>query len=169
MRFVWIFTIVLTFACQSAVRYSAVDDSDYDTGNSASDNAAINAEGQVDQARMGKIIAGFLRTPYKEGGRDKYGIDCSGLTYSVYRKYNGTVLPRTVAGQYDKLTPVDMNDLTYGDLVFFKLNGNRISHVGIYIKNMKFVHAAKSEGVVVSSLKEKYYRKSYKGARRVFQ
>lgn len=169
MRFIFIFAIILTVACQSAVRYSAVDDSDYSTGSNSSDDSTINPEGQVDQARMGKIIAGFLRTPYKEGGRDKYGIDCSGLTYAVYRKYNGTILPRTVSGQFEKLAPIEMENLSYGDLVFFKLNGNRISHVGIYIKNMKFVHAAKSEGVVVSSLKENYYRKSYKGARRVFQ
>lgn len=168
MRYLFILSIALLFSCQSAVRYTAIDDGAYYNHNNHGSDSAVSAEGKIKTARMGKIIAGYLRIPYKKGGRDKSGIDCSGLTYVVYRDYNGSSIPKTVAEQYQRLKPVEYDNLSYGDLVFFSFNGNQVTHVGLYIQNDKFVHASESEGVVVSSLKEKYYKKAYRGARRVF-
>jgi probable lipoprotein NlpC len=159
--------LIFLVSCQSAVRYTAVDSGYYDDYDDSQSEEEISSEGQINPARMGKIIAGYLRTPYRKGGRDKDGIDCSGLTYAVYREYNGIQLPLTSKEQYRRLSSVDYDDLSYGDLVFFSFNGSSVSHVGIYVKNGKFVHAAESEGVIVSSIKEKYYKQAYRGARRV--
>ncbi len=110
----------------------------------------------------------WLGTPYKVGGLNKSGVDCSGFTSAVYRDVFDINLPRTVTGQRDIGVPVTGN-LKTGDLLFFNTTG-KLSHVGIYLFDNKFVHAASqgpSIGVIKSSLDEKYYKNSYLYARRV--
>jgi cell wall-associated NlpC family hydrolase len=166
MRYLAIFILVISLACQSAVRYTSageVTDIPANTGNTS----VSGQSGPIDQGRMGKIIAGYLRTPYREGGTGKLGLDCSGLVYVVYRDYNGSRLPANTTKLFKSLKAVQYKNIKYGDLVFFSFNGSMVSHVGIYVGNDKFVHASESNGVVISNIVDDYYRTAYKGSRRV--
>jgi len=160
-------------ACQSNVRYtsgreiSTAASGGISTNSSGNNHANTNYSGTVDQSTMGKIIAGYLRTPYQLGGTGKLGIDCSGLVYVIYRDYNSTRLPKTTNKLYHDLKRVDYKNCRYGDLLFFSFDRTDVSHVGIYVGNDKFVHASKARGVIISSMNEDYYRNNYKGARRV--
>jgi cell wall-associated NlpC family hydrolase len=109
----------------------------------------------------------FIGVSYLWGGASaKDGFDCSGLTMTVYR-HNGLNLPRTSFQQWKVGKPVLLNQLIKGDLVFFATTGwKKISHVGIYIGNNKFIHAPGSgKKICIDSLLGKYYHSSYVGAR----
>ena len=106
-------------------------------------------------------------TAYVFGASGPTAFDCSGFTSWVYRQ-NGKSLPRSAAAQYGGTTRVSKDGLSAGDLVFFAgTYKSGISHVGIYIGNGQFVHAANSStGVTVSSLNSGYYASHYAGAGR---
>ncbi|KPL00995.1 MAG: hypothetical protein AMJ91_02265 [candidate division Zixibacteria bacterium SM23_73_3] len=125
------------------------------------------SKSKIDKAKMGKIIDSYLGAPYQFGGKIKTGIDCSGLVVQVYKQYAGFNLPHDTKKLYRLVKHIDRDDLVYGDLVFFSDGWFSISHVGIYVGEGKFVHSTKGFGVIVSSLDEDYYRKRYRGARRV--
>jgi lipoprotein Spr len=129
----------------------------------------VNERGKskIDRKKMGRIIDSFLGAPYKYGGQTKAGIDCSGLVMQVYRQYAGFKLPRSTKKLYQLVKHVDKDALAYGDLVFFSDGWFSVSHVGIYIGEGRLVHSMKGFGVIVSSLDEDYYKKRYRGARRV--
>ena len=116
--------------------------------------------------RIVKEADSYIGVPYRWGGEDsENGFDCSGLTFSVYRE-SGIMLPRTSRDQFKKGMFVLKKDLKKGDLVFFKIRGNTISHVGIYTGNSKFIHApSKGKTVCYESLNSSYYKKHYGGAR----
>ncbi len=106
-------------------------------------------------------------TPYRSGGTDPRGFDCSGLVQYVYGLY-GITLPRLVHEQYRAGEKVRIDDLLPGDLVFFVTEGRHVSHVGIAIGGDRFVHAPNSRGVVrVDSLASGYWGEHVAGARRV--
>jgi len=109
----------------------------------------------------------FLGLPYKWGGyTPEKGFDCSGLTMAVYDLV-GLHLPRTSLAQFRSGTPVSKDNLDRGDLVFFLgQNKNRISHVGIYTGDGKFIHApGKNKIIQVDSLSSQYFRNRFAGAR----
>jgi len=122
---------------------------------------------QLDRTRMNRIIANYLGTPYEYGGTGKMGIDCSGLMYVLYRDYNGTRLPLSTEALFRLDGRVEYDNLSYGDLVFFRLSGRKVSHVGMYLENGRFVHASESHGVTVDDITTEYYATSYAGARRI--
>lgn len=105
-------------------------------------------------------------TQYRLGGLGRNGIDCSGLTYVVYRDLFDKRLPRTTDAQMDVGRPVGRSALAPGDLVFFK-TGVFQRHVGIYVSDDMFLHASRSSGVRLSSLASDYWRDRYWKARRV--
>ncbi len=110
----------------------------------------------------------FLETPYKYGGNTEKGIDCSGFTGQVFEIATNIKLPRSAREQYQVGEKIELDDLAFGDLVFF--NTSRRSnpgHVGIYIGDDQFIHASRTLGVTISSLQETYYKKRYIGARRI--
>jgi LysM repeat protein len=112
----------------------------------------------------------YLGVDYVYGGSSASGLDCSGFTSLVFKEL-GVVLPRISAQQYLIGTPVELADLLEGDLVFFDTIGKgTVSHVGIYLSNGEFIHAASNPGrVLKSKLSEKYYAERYLGARRVLK
>ncbi len=106
-------------------------------------------------------------TAYRRGGTSRGGFDCSGFTRYVYAKY-GVSLPHSSAAQAGRGVSIERSELQAGDLVFFQTGGRGISHVGIYIGNGNFVHAAsRGRGVTVDSINSGYYSPRYRGARRV--
>ncbi|HOV13715.1 MAG TPA: NlpC/P60 family protein [Spirochaetota bacterium] len=116
-----------------------------------------------------KSIEGWFGVPYVLGGQTKNGIDCSGFVREVYKDVFNLDLPRTVTGQKVLGDPVN-GALQPGDLVFFDTIGGGVSHVGIYVFDNKFIHAASagpSVGVIKSSLNEKYYKERFLFARRL--
>ena len=113
-----------------------------------------------------KEIDRWLGTPYKYGGNDNKGVDCSGFVNAIYQSVYNLTLPRSSKEMYSKCLKIKTTDLKEGDLVFFDYNGKGISHVGIYLKDDKYAHASSSKGVVISSLSNDYTRKYYVGGGR---
>lgn len=103
----------------------------------------------------------WMGTPYRLGGSTKQGIDCSGLVCAIYLDVYRVKLPRTSAAQFASSQKISEKEVKEGDLVFFKIGTTSISHVGIYLKESKFLHASSSKGVIVSSLQETYYKKHF--------
>ena len=109
----------------------------------------------------------FIGVPYKWGGTSaKKGFDCSGLTLVVYR-LNGLGLPRASFHQFKTGRAISRQELQAGDLVFFATRKpKRVSHVGIYIGDGKFIHAPRrGKDVRISKLSSPYYSKRYMGGR----
>lgn len=107
----------------------------------------------------------FVGCPYVRGAIGPDSFDCSGLIFTCSREAIGHQLPRTVAAIYKVVTVVSDDKLEPGDLVFFKTtDGVSISHVGLYIGNKQFISAVSdgpNTGVIVSSLKENYWKNHY--------
>jgi cell wall-associated NlpC family hydrolase len=113
------------------------------------------------------IAERYLGVNYVYGGSSANGLDCSGFTSIVFKEI-GITLPRVSRQQFSEGTPVERNALQEGDLVFFDTTGTGVSHVGIYLSEDEFIHAASNPGrVLKSKLTEKYYATRYLGARRV--
>jgi hypothetical protein len=109
----------------------------------------------------------FIGLPYRWGGASaEEGFDCSGLATAVYQ-LNGLNLPRTSGEQFRVGTPVGANGLSRGDLVFFAISGaRRVSHVGIYIGEGRFIHApGRGKAVREDFLSDTYYRARYMGGK----
>ena len=114
-------------------------------------------------------IAGWLTVPYKFGGKTKEGTDCSGFTTAVYKNLYKVDLYRSSEDQLKNVNLVEKSSLKEGDLLFFKISGDKISHVGIYIAKNKFIHASTKRGVVINDLTEEYYSKTFYKAGRVIK
>ncbi len=109
------------------------------------------------------IAMQYLGVPYRWGGADPSGFDCSGFSMYVYGKL-GVSLPHHAASQYGMGSPVSKDQLAAGDLVFF----NGLGHMGIYIGGGQFIHAPHTGDVVkISSLSDSWYASTYVGARRL--
>jgi len=105
-------------------------------------------------------------TPYRYGGLNKKGIDCSAFSSGLLSSVFGITIPRTARDQYQRSRRINKHTLREGDLVFFNTTGG-ISHVGVYLANNKFVHASTASGVTISDMNESYYKNRYIGAGRV--
>lgn len=104
----------------------------------------------------------WIGVPYKYGKSGKTGTDCSSFVKSLYTASYGRPLQGTSRSLYDQITPAESKkDLKEGDLVFFKIRGTRISHVGVYLRDGYFIHASTKRGVMVNNLSEKYYKAYY--------
>ena len=105
--------------------------------------------------------------PYRNGGGDPTGFDCSGFTQYVFAHY-GVPLPREVRDQFKEGKRVRTSDIAAGDLLFFSTTEPGASHVAIAIDRDEFVHAPSSAGVVrVERLSVSYWAARFVGARRV--
>jgi cell wall-associated NlpC family hydrolase len=105
--------------------------------------------------------------PYRNGGAEPDGFDCSGFTRYVFGQF-GIALPRDTRRQYGEGRSIEMEDLAAGDLVFFSTTARGPSHVAIAIDREHFVHAPSSSGVVrVERMGSSYWSRRYIGARRL--
>ena len=126
---------------------------------------------RTDNSELYKEASSWIRTQHKDGGSSRNGTDCSFLVYSIYKAVYHKTLERNSADMMHKnCKKISKKKLREGNLVFFSTSGrsgSHISHVGIYLKDNKFVHASTSKGVIVSDLDEDYYRKVWVCAGRV--
>lgn len=104
--------------------------------------------------------------PYRLGGNDRQGIDCSAFVQVTFQSRLGIQVPRTTDELARQGRRVGRDELRAGDLVFFK-TGFRQRHVGIYMGGGRFLHASTSRGVMTSSLNNVYWRRHYWKARRL--
>ncbi|WP_263458509.1 C40 family peptidase [Brenneria tiliae] len=119
-------------------------------------------------AQLNDQLNQWYRTPYRYGGLNRNGIDCSGFVYLTFRDRFGIRLPRSTDAQTEIGEPVDRDSLMPGDLLFFKTgSGGNGLHVGIYDKDDQFIHASTSQGVIRSSLDNVYWKRAYWQARRI--
>lgn len=130
----------------------------------ASQQAHSNAVVNPNHARqlISKMAHSTIGAPYKWGGNSPHqGFDCSGLMSYVYKNALGINIPRTAAQQRDQSRTIPYEQLQPGDMLFFK-TGKRANHVGVYIGNRKFIHAATgSKHVKVASMDSSYWHKRF--------
>lgn len=114
-------------------------------------------------------IVSYLNTPYRYGGTNRTGIDCSAFTQKIYANSLNIMLPRTAREQYKAWQIFsDFEELKFGDLIYFNTSSKYYpGHVGIYLGNNLFAHASSSNGVIISSLENKYYENKFIGANRI--
>ena len=126
--------------------------------------------GRHNNKKLYKELKRWLGTPYQYAGHTcGEGTDCSGMVMEVFMEVYGIKVHRNSAKMLEENCQViDLDDLGEGDLVFFCTNGDeRVSHVGIYLKDNKFVHASSSRGVCVDDLRQNYYATHFHAAARV--
>ena len=116
----------------------------------------------------------YIGTPYKWGGNDKKGIDCSGLLVRSFESV-GMKLPRTTSQQIDLGKKVSLKKSKEGDLVFFAFGKSKrkVTHVGLVSNrknnsDIKFIHASSSKGVIETQLIRDYYLNRIRKIKRVF-
>jgi len=141
-------------------------------GCSSSPTRTVPTETVPMAAMMGSEVAmramSLLGTPYRYGGEVPGGFDCSGLVRFVYRQL-GVEVPRTTLEQYSAARPVALGQLQPGDLLFFKTQGRRVSHVAIYTGEGRFIHAPQTGRTVeLRTLDDAYYLPRLTGAGRFF-
>jgi len=123
--------------------------------------------GAIDGYALAGTALALRGAPYRNGGSDPDGFDCSGFTQYVFAQY-GVSLPRDVRSQYHLGRSVRPEELAAGDVVFFSTTEPGPSHVAIAIGGDEFVHAPSSNGVVrVEHLSSTYWAPRYLGARRI--
>ena len=152
-----LFTAALTGGCGSSV--PATKGSNTSRGST------------LDRERKAVVDAAYrwIGTPYRPGGTDREGMDCSGFVTTVYQSI-GRSLPRTARDMFSEGRSIPQSATRPGDLVFFKNTAGRgITHVGIFVGSMEFIHSSTSKGVIVSRLDDDYYRKHYAGTRRILE
>ena len=116
---------------------------------------------EVDNDKMLEFIEEWYGTKYRFGGSDKKGIDCSAFVQEFMSTMYNFVMPRVAKDQYLQTYRIQKDNLKEGDLVFFHTTRRGISHVGIYLRNNKFVHASTAGGVAISDMSEGYYAQRF--------
>ncbi len=119
------------------------------------------------------VASNNLGTNYRAGGTTPEGYDCSGLMYFTFKKFDIT-LPRSSYEMAETGTVVEPSQAKKGDLIFFINRGqHRINHVGMIVEvngdEIKFIHSSTNGGVMISSLKESYYERTFKQINRVIE
>ncbi len=116
--------------------------------------------------RAAEQAAKMVGRPYRFGGSNPSGFDCSGLVYFSYRQV-GIRLPRRTEDQLRASSPVALSELRHGDLLFFDQEGKKSSHVGIYLGGGRFVHAPSSGKYVrTDELRSAYWSRHLSDTRR---
>ena len=131
------------------------------------ENAFLEARNKVIEA-----AEKYLNTPYRHGGLNRNGLDCSGLIYISFKDALGVSPPRSVTALYSWVEKIPRDRAQAGDLFFFKTdNSAAVTHVGLYLGGGRFIHSASSgtnTGVIHSNLNERYWDGVFVGAGRAF-
>lgn len=162
--FILLFATVFALGgCHTSRQTVRGSDGEVVTGDSRTSVDAAVARRLVDCAR------GWLGTPYRYGGNDRRGVDCSGLTCNVFSQGADVKIPRDSRSQRTYCLEIDRRALQPGDLVFFvnSPGAQRINHVGLYIGGGEMIHASSSRGVMVSDITAGYWDQRYYASGRV--
>ena len=119
------------------------------------------------RAPIADLALAMVGTPYRYGGaQPDQGFDCSGLVYYAYTS-NGHAVPRSSRAQFDAARKIPLVQAAAGDLVFFR-DEAKLSHVGIYLGDGRFVHAPSGGGAVrVADLHAPWYQRHLVAAGRL--
>lgn len=169
--------IVMLSGCGTLSSSAEASSSKHSETNAVKDRQGLSLQSSQDEFESmvknvdvkSKILnqyAGWKGVRYRMGGMTKKGVDCSGFVQMTFRDQFGLVLPRDTSRQQSMGKQIKREKLRPGDLVLFRA-GSTGRHVGIYIGNDNFVHASTSNGVMISSMNEKYWNSRYHQARRV--
>lgn len=169
-------TIILLVGCKSKtdwrVKYNEDKSKSLETSKKKvekkSKNAPLNiaeyaklldvSEKTIQNKELYSFITYWYGTPYRFGGQNENGVDCSGFTNILYKEIYDVQLPRASKDMAKNIKRKYSKNLNEGDLVFFSFGkSNEINHVGVYLHNNKFVHASTSKGVIISDLTEPWY------------
>lgn len=148
-----VFTIIVAASLSACAGQSAVKSppASADTGTQPPTSVARQAA---------SIALRQVGVPYRYGGNTPSGFDCSGLVHYSYQRA-GKAVPRTTTQLWNATSAVDNDDIRVGDLLFFRFDG-KMSHVGMYIGDSRFVHAPSSgKTVSVELLSSDYYRRAF--------
>ncbi len=122
---------------------------------------------RVDPGAVAETALSFRGVPYRNGGSDPAGFDCSGLVQYVFAQH-GVALPREVREQFQFGSEVRLAGVEPGDLIFFRTVANGPSHVGVAIGGDEFVHAPSTRGVVrVERFSAPYWARRVVGVKRL--
>ena len=119
---------------------------------------SVQDPGNPEERTLIRTARSLVGAPYRYGGTSPGGFDCSGLAFYVYQRA-GIRIPRTSTEQYRRAEKVPFSNLRAGDLLFFRLDPPKISHVGIYDRNGRFIHAPSSgQAVGYATLDNPYWQ-----------
>lgn len=161
--------MILLSACATTQTPRTSDEASQTHRLEDADSTEMRDLGQVSNEVIIRAIS-LVGTPYRYGGTQPgTGFDCSGLIGYVFSEAAGLKLPRTTRELIDiDARAIDRDDLQAGDLIYFNSRGGRVSHIGIYVGEGRFVHAPSTGGVVrIDKLNTPYWTKFYVGAKRV--
>lgn len=129
-------------------------------------STAMSTEGAEVRERLLAQYREWQGVPYRLGGTDKRGVDCSAFTQVTFRQKLGLNLPRTTKGQVTQGRQISPTSLEPGDLLFYH-SSVKVRHVGIYLGKGQFLHASTSRGVMISELNNPYWIEHFWQARRL--
>ena len=147
-------------------KINSVSKSNTSSTTKASSTPVYRSTNKVFSSRDSKNVLNtaksFLGVPYKFGGTNSSGFDCSGLVYVSFERID-LKLPRVSHQQAQEGREIKISEAREGDLVFFNTSGSAISHVGIIESiedsgEIKFIHSSTSKGVIISSMDENYWK-----------
>jgi cell wall-associated NlpC family hydrolase len=122
-----------------------------------------DSTGQVSRSvgqQAASIAVGQVGVPYRYGGNSPTGFDCSGLVHYSYLRA-GKAVPRTTSQLWSGTSAVDRDEIRAGDILFFRIQG-KMSHVGMYLGDNRFVHAPSSgKSVSIETLSSDFYRSAF--------
>ncbi len=170
----WLVFSVMLIACSSARKTQPSEpggshSKDKEAGKSFSAEYTKKLGVPVPETANRQLIAfvsEWIGVPYKYGGNDKAGVDCSGFISQVYPNVFNIRVPRNTSQLQQNANHVPRNGLKEGDLVFFRINTKEVGHAGIYLFNDFFVHSSTSRGVIISKLDDIYWNKYFVGGGR---
>jgi cell wall-associated NlpC family hydrolase len=156
-----VFVAVFSIGCGQMPRHEA----DAERAAPMSDHVSLADSHAVRQALLGQYEQ-WKGVPYRYGGQDRRGLDCSAFAQLTYRQRFGIHLPRETGAQRAVGNEVSRAHMAPGDLVFFD-TGALSRHVGIYLGDSRFLHVSERAGVMLSSLEESYWARRFRRAVRV--
>jgi probable lipoprotein NlpC len=167
-KIILLMTLVLIGAAEL---FAAPLDGNYAMAPAASAPVEVKAAASREaRLKVLKAAEKYEHTPYRSGGMDRTGLECSGLIYVSFHDALGVSLPRSTSGLYAWVEKISNEQLQPGDILFFKTNNTgTISHAALYTGNGRFIHAASEgavTGVIYSGIGEGNWASRYAGAGR---